>query len=57
MGIGTKTADQDFRVGMTSQFLERFLRLDEARSGPAQRHLGILVVGYPATDPAHHRVG
>ena len=23
MGIGTKTADQDFRVGMASQFLER----------------------------------
>jgi hypothetical protein len=34
MGIGTKTVDQDFQVGMASQFLERFLRLDEACSGP-----------------------
>ena len=31
MGIGTKTVDQDFQFGMASEFLERFLRLDEAR--------------------------
>ena len=34
MGIGSKTVDEDFQVCMASQFLERFLRLDAACSGP-----------------------
>jgi len=57
LGCGTKAVYQDFQVGVAVQFLERFLRFDEARSSSAQRHLGILVVGHTATDPAKRGPG
>ena len=49
--------NERWQLGITLDATHASLAFQETHHRPAQRHIGILVIGYPLAVTAHHRVG